>query len=277
MPTIEDGKRAIRQGNLKQARLIFEAILQENPRNEEAWLCLAETLTNANDKRICYENVLKINKNNRAARDALRGLEPEENPFVKALKQATETPVEEEFFPEEIEETMVSVGTSPPVSGRTREQSAKTYAIARIKGHKETPLFLNQVYLLQAGVTERVPKGFKKKPITLPDQEIVQIDITVYADGMDIEPDFKQTLTYHHNQKTNSGVVYKIRKFFSKIPRSLSEYDKFNHFPNLLEFRLIPREVGQKQIRVEFYYEQHWLAQIKFEVELVSQVEPALA
>src|SRR5262245_18990009 len=87
MPTLDDGRAAIEQGNFQQARLIFEAILQETPRSEEAWMGLDEVLTDANDKRICYENVLKINNNNRAAREALRNLEPQENPFVAQLGQ----------------------------------------------------------------------------------------------------------------------------------------------------------------------------------------------
>ncbi len=89
MPTLADGRQAIDQGNLQQARLIFEAILQENPRSEDAWLGLADVLTETEDKRICLENALKINKNNRAARDALRSLEPEADPLVAALQQKT--------------------------------------------------------------------------------------------------------------------------------------------------------------------------------------------
>jgi len=89
MPTIDDGKRAIEQGNPQQARLIFEAILQENKRNEDAWLGLADVLTDNEDKRVCYENVLKINKNNRLAREGLRNLEPQANPFVQALQPAS--------------------------------------------------------------------------------------------------------------------------------------------------------------------------------------------
>ncbi len=109
MPTLEDGRNAIAQGNLQQARLIFEAILQENPRSEEAWLGLGEVLTDTEDKRICYENVLKINKNNRAARDGLRNLEPRANPLVEALAQQTGVrTTEEEEPPEEDEPTLVS-------------------------------------------------------------------------------------------------------------------------------------------------------------------------
>lgn len=89
MPTIQDGKTAVEQGNLQQARLIFEAILQETPRNPDAWLGLAEVLTETEDKRICYENVLKIDKGNRAAKDGLRNLEPQANPLIAALQERT--------------------------------------------------------------------------------------------------------------------------------------------------------------------------------------------
>lgn len=85
MPTLQDGRNAIAQGNLQQARLIYEAILQENPRSEEAWLGLADVLTDGEDKRICYENVLKINKNNPVAKEGLRNLEPQADPLVAAL------------------------------------------------------------------------------------------------------------------------------------------------------------------------------------------------
>lgn len=96
MPTIQDGRQAIEQGNLQQARLIFEAILQETPRSEDAWMGLAEVLTDTADKRICYENVLKINKTNRAAREALRNLEPQANPLIEALQQKAAVPQTEE-------------------------------------------------------------------------------------------------------------------------------------------------------------------------------------
>ena len=74
MPTIEDGRSALEAGNLQQARLIFEAILQENTRDQDAWLGLADVLTDTNDKRICYENVLKINRNNQEARQGLEAV-----------------------------------------------------------------------------------------------------------------------------------------------------------------------------------------------------------
>ncbi|MFN8453851.1 MAG: tetratricopeptide repeat protein [Anaerolineae bacterium] len=108
MPTLQDGRDAVNRGNLQQARLIFEAILQENPRSEEAWLGLAEVLTDVEDKRICYENVLKINKQNRAAREGLRNLEPQANPLIAALGQPP--PPTDEFEGEEADDdaTLIS-------------------------------------------------------------------------------------------------------------------------------------------------------------------------
>ena len=108
MPTLDDGRNAINQGNLQQARLIYEAILQENPRSEDAWLGLADVLTDTEDKRICYENVLKINKQNREAREGLRSLEPQADPLVAALQQKAPPRVEETAYMEEDEPTLAS-------------------------------------------------------------------------------------------------------------------------------------------------------------------------
>jgi hypothetical protein len=125
MPTIEDGKNAVAAGNVQQARLIFEALLQENPRSEEAWLGLADALTEPNDKRICYENVLKINKRNQAAREGLRSLEPEEDPLVAALKSQTVTsPVVEDDDESSFgEDTLVSARPAEPAVTETAQQS----------------------------------------------------------------------------------------------------------------------------------------------------------
>ncbi len=89
MPSIQDGRAALKEGNLQQARLIFETILQETPRNPNAWLGLADVLTESEDKRICYENVLKIDKTSQAAKEGLRNLEPQANPLIAALQEKT--------------------------------------------------------------------------------------------------------------------------------------------------------------------------------------------
>ncbi len=125
MPTIEDGRNALEAGNLQQARLIFEAILQENTRDQDAWLGLADVLTDTNDKRICYENVLKINRNNQAAREGLRNLEPEEDPFVAALKeQTTKIPEDDELEGDEDDEMFIGAEETT-ISSRPVPESAR--------------------------------------------------------------------------------------------------------------------------------------------------------
>jgi thioredoxin-like negative regulator of GroEL len=106
MPTLQDGRAAIDQGNIDQARLIFQALLQENPRDPDAWLGLAEVVTDEDDKRVCYENVLKIDKNNRAAKAGLRSLEPKEDPLVAALASRVFTGADEDE--EDGQETMAA-------------------------------------------------------------------------------------------------------------------------------------------------------------------------
>lgn len=133
MPTLQDGRNAIAQGNLQQARLIFEALLQENPRYEEAWLGLAEVLTDTEDKRICYENALKINKNSRAAREGLRSLEPRADPLVAALAQQTMVHEEEEAeaedeFELDDEATLISART-PDFSSAEADSGPSTVVL----------------------------------------------------------------------------------------------------------------------------------------------------
>ncbi|MCB0210567.1 MAG: tetratricopeptide repeat protein [Anaerolineae bacterium] len=119
MPTLEDGRQAIQQGNLQQARLIFEAILQETPRSEDAWLGLAEVLTDSEDKRICYENALKINKGSQAAKEGLRNLEPRSNPLIEALgQQARDEPPDYDSDDDEdddrVPDSFVDADDGPP-------------------------------------------------------------------------------------------------------------------------------------------------------------------
>ena len=133
MPTIEDGRSALEAGNLQQARLIFEAILQENTRDQDAWLGLADVLTDTNDKRICYENVLKINRNNQEARQGLRNLEPEEDPFVAALKeQTTQIPTDDDELEADDDEMFIGAEETTISSKPVAESTGGTPTVVLI-------------------------------------------------------------------------------------------------------------------------------------------------
>ncbi len=135
MPSIQDGRQAVDQGNLQQARLIFEAILQETPRNANAWLGLAEVLTDNEDKRICYENVLKIDKTNQRAKEGLRSLEPQANPLIAALQEkAAERTGEETTQVGDTNASMIGATETPIISATTDtgQSGPPTYALVAL-------------------------------------------------------------------------------------------------------------------------------------------------
>jgi hypothetical protein len=130
-----------------------------------------------------------------------------------------------------------AIGSVPP---------AETFAVAQIEGliDKDVPLVVNQEYRLLAGVLSNIPTEFVGVPVELPDVEVVEIDVVVRTTGMEVLPYWMQQLRFFRGR--DSG---------------------------LLEFRLSPRETGQRRIFVEFYYQRHWLAEIQFEVDVVEAPE----
>jgi hypothetical protein len=130
-------------------------------------------------------------------------------------------------------------------------EQVQTYAVARLEGlGREQPLELGTEYTLHAGILKTLPEGFESVPIhlVLDSKKPIIFEISVQAEDMDIGPTWAQEFTY--------------------IPDEDAE---------LLEFQLIPRLTGHKDIRVEFYHQRHWLTQIKFEVEVVEARELVLA
>jgi tetratricopeptide (TPR) repeat protein len=122
----------------------------------------------------------------------------------------------------------------------------RTYAIAQFQGHEDgQPFYVGHTYFLRTGVLREIPRGFKGEPISLPQsQSVIELDMVVWAQDMKVEPHWNQTLKFYRGR--DSG---------------------------LLEFRLTPEASGRKSVRVEFYYQRHWLQQLKFEVEVVETKE----
>jgi len=86
MPTIAEAKQAADQGALQQARLMYEAIIQEDDRSEEAWLGLADLLSDREQQQECYQKVLRINPHNQLAKDVLRDFEQSVPNWVSMLR-----------------------------------------------------------------------------------------------------------------------------------------------------------------------------------------------
>lgn len=73
MPSVlEQAVAFIREGEREKAKSLLIEILKQDPRNETAWLSLAECVTEAEQKRYCLEKVLQINPQNQ---DAVRDVE----------------------------------------------------------------------------------------------------------------------------------------------------------------------------------------------------------
>ncbi len=130
-----------------------------------------------------------------------------------------------------------------------RTTSAEAYAVARIRDHEYgKEFYIDDTYVVEAGLQSHKPEGFEVAPVQLPTDEVeIAFDIVVHAEDMEIEPGWEQTFIF--NRKIESPP---------------------------LEFRLKPTAAGPKIIRVEFLYHQHWLATIRFEVNVSTKPQPAL-
>jgi hypothetical protein len=124
----------------------------------------------------------------------------------------------------------------------------KWYAVAQIQDYRESEyLIVDRDYVLYAGIRITIPRGFRSTPISLPDdQDIIELEIAVFAECMTVEPNWRQLLVVCHNEEQE---------------------------PDLLAFVLTPTKPGTKQIRIEYYYQRHWLTKIEFEVEVVETLE----
>ena len=68
---LRQGVSALKSGRKVEARKLFLEVIQQDGRNEMAWLWLSGAVDQVEDRRICLENVLSINPYNQAAKQGL--------------------------------------------------------------------------------------------------------------------------------------------------------------------------------------------------------------
>jgi len=84
MPTpLEQAVAHIRAGNIAEARTILIEVLKQNPRDDYAWLCMTLCVPEVEQKRYCFQKVLKINPQNQ---HAIAGLARLNNPVVPSTQ-----------------------------------------------------------------------------------------------------------------------------------------------------------------------------------------------
>ena len=97
MPTpLEQAVALIRAGNIAEARTILIEVLKQNPRDDFAWLCMTLCVTEVEQKRYCFQKVLKINPQNQ---HAIAGLARLNNPVVPLTQpQVIQQPIKKEIL-----------------------------------------------------------------------------------------------------------------------------------------------------------------------------------
>lgn len=72
--TLREAISSIKSGNKTLGRQLLIRVLEDDDKNETAWLWLTQCLPSAEQKRECFNRVLEINPNNQHAKDGLKRL-----------------------------------------------------------------------------------------------------------------------------------------------------------------------------------------------------------
>src|SRR3970040_1372141 len=65
----------IKAGNTEKGKQILVDVLKQNPRDENAWLWMSRCVTDTEQKRYCFDRVLKINPSSENAKRGLAQLQ----------------------------------------------------------------------------------------------------------------------------------------------------------------------------------------------------------
>jgi tetratricopeptide (TPR) repeat protein len=71
---LRDGIAAVKRGDRTTARKLLAQVIEQDPKNEKAWMWLATTSNNADERRKLLLKVLEINPNNQRAQQAMASL-----------------------------------------------------------------------------------------------------------------------------------------------------------------------------------------------------------
>ena len=95
MPTmLEQAVTHIRTGEIDNARTLLIEVLKQNPGDENAWLWMTKCVNEPEQKRYCFEKVLKLNPQNQYAIRGLRHLtQPVSVPAPRTQPKESQQPV----------------------------------------------------------------------------------------------------------------------------------------------------------------------------------------
>lgn len=127
------GKAALKAGRKAEARALFERVIENDERSEQAWLWLSGAVDTDVDRRICLENVLEINPHNGRARKALDLLRQRErqgsvSPAVSVRSLKSQRDLAREIAPPASMATEAEATPESPVAAQDDERAALTEA-----------------------------------------------------------------------------------------------------------------------------------------------------
>ncbi len=72
---MRQGIEAAREGNKAEARQFFEQVTEQDDQNEKAWMWLASVMETDEERRVCLQQVIRINPLNERAQEGLKKIE----------------------------------------------------------------------------------------------------------------------------------------------------------------------------------------------------------
>lgn len=72
---MREGIEAAREGKKSEAKALFQQVVDQDDKNEKAWMWLASAVDTDEERRVCLSNVLFINPNNERAQTAMAKLD----------------------------------------------------------------------------------------------------------------------------------------------------------------------------------------------------------
>lgn len=105
---------AIKSGDINQGRELLIKALEENPRDENAWLWMTMTVKDAGQKKWCIENTLAINPANEQAQKGMNKYQQAQSASIAELVSISILPQGEEFG------INFEAGTERPVVSRPK-------------------------------------------------------------------------------------------------------------------------------------------------------------
>jgi hypothetical protein len=124
---LKQGIAALKAGHKTEARDLLMQAVEQDERNEMAWLWLSGAVDTDEDRRICLENVLTINPNSEIAQRGIELLRTQSAPGLDPAPDAESlqdkpTTSEQDVPPEPSTRTTTSPASALPASGHRTEE-----------------------------------------------------------------------------------------------------------------------------------------------------------